>query len=209
MPHGVITLITGCMFSGKTTELLRRVDAVDSRRTIVFKHIIDTRYSANAVVTHGGLSYPAVVVDSASAMSDQIASDALLVGVDEAHFLDDPIIESVANLRQRGVNVVLTALNYDSWGNPFSVIRHLEKIADARIHLTATCASCGQQADRTQRTTPIVDGNMIGGAESYEPRCVGCWEAPPDVPRALPSTTKCEDRAGQEHATRCTKTGFP
>lgn len=178
LTRGVVTLITGCMFSGKTTELLRRVDGVDCGCAVVFKHVIDTRYAIDAVVSHGGKSCPAVVVEGSSAMPDRLGDGVSLVGVDEAHFLDDGIVGVVGGLSRLGIDVVLTSLNYDSWGSTFAVIERLGQIADARIVLTATCASCGEAADRTQRTTPIVDGNMIGGAESYEPRCPRCWYAP-------------------------------
>lgn len=178
IPRGSITLITGCMFSGKTTELLRRVEGTVSGRAVVFKHVIDTRYAIDAVVTHGGKSCTAVVVDGSSAMLRRIGDDASLVGVDEAHFLDNEIVEVVGGLRRKGLDVVLTALNYDSWGNEFPVVERIGVISDVRIILTATCALCGEPADRTQRTSPIINGNMIGGAESYEPRCARCWTRP-------------------------------
>ncbi len=176
--RGIVTLITGCMFSGKTTELLRRISGADSCRVVVFKHVIDTRYSIDAVVSHGGKSCDALVVDGSSAMLPRTTDGVSLVGVDEAHFLDDGIVEVVDRLRRRGIDVVLTSLNCDSWGHSFSVVERLGQIADAWIVLTATCATCGDAADRTQRTTPIIDGNMVGGAESYEPRCTRCWSAP-------------------------------
>jgi len=191
IPPGIITLITGCMFSGKTTELLRRIDGTESGHALLFKHVIDTRYAIDAVVSHGGKSCAAIVVDGSAAMLHRIPDDVSLVGVDEAHFLDDGIVAVVNGLRSSGIDVVLTSLNCDSWGNPFAVVDHLTQIADARIVLAASCASCGDAADRTQRTTPIVDGNMIGGAESYEPRCLRCWRPPETFHNTLSIDPSC------------------
>jgi len=185
LPRGLITLITGCMFSGKTTELLRRIDGVESGLALLFKHVIDTRYAIDAVVSHGGKSCAAIVVDGSAALLHRIPNDVSLVGVDEAHFLDNGVVAVVSELRRKGVDVVLTSLNCDSWGESFAVVDRLTQIADARIVLTASCAACGEASNRTQRTTPIIDGNMIGGAESYEPRCVRCWRPPETLHKTL------------------------
>jgi len=176
--RGMISLICGCMFSGKTTELLRRLDAAAAEISVVFKHVIDVRYARDSVVSHAGKSCPAVVVDGAHAILSAVPEGATLVAVDEAHFLDGSLVDVVTLLRDRGVNVVLTALDRDSWGRPFSVIEKLSTAADERAVLTATCAMCGVKATRTCRKTPIVNGYMIGGAESYEPRCCKCWQPP-------------------------------
>jgi thymidine kinase len=104
------------------------------------------------------------------------------VALDEAHFFNGGLDEIVADLKRRGIDVMLTSLDRDSWGRPFAVVEQLRRIADEQITLHAVCAKCGAQADRTQRLTPIIDGQMVGGPESYEPRCQNCWLPPPEKP---------------------------
>lgn len=180
--RGTVTLIGGCMFSGKTTELLRRLRACPPDATMVFKPVIDRRYRADAVVTHGGLAIPAISVRSADDLSSRLHSRIEIVALDEAHFFEPDLADLVGRLASDGVSVLLTALDRDSWGGPFLVIERLLALADEAIIRHATCARCGENADRTQRLTPITEGNMVGGAESYEPRCRSCWHPPPEPP---------------------------
>jgi thymidine kinase len=170
------------MFSGKTTELLRRIDRGDPNTTRVFKHVVDTRYSSDAVVSHAGESCPSVAVATADVLLGHVDDRASLVAVDEAHFFDPALVETVQLLRDRGVDVVLASLDRDSWGRPFAGVQRLAQIADGLERRTTSCARCGAEADRTQRLTPIVDGCLVGGSESYEPRCDKCWHAPPEPP---------------------------
>lgn len=180
--RGKVVLIVGCMFSGKTTELLRRVGSVPLEEVAVFKHHIDTRYLRRCVVAHNRRSCPAVPVFSPEDILKRITDETRLVAVDEAHFFDSGLVDVVKVIRGRGMEVVLTALDHDSWGRPFAVVDRLRAIASSVRELATLCARCGGIADRTQRLTPIIDRTMVGGAESYEPRCAGCWVPPPEPP---------------------------
>lgn len=180
--RGTITLIGGCMFSGKTTALLTLVDAAEPGQAAVFKPLLDTRYSANAVVSHGGKSCPATVIASPGEILEKLPSNAATVAVDEVHFFDIHLAPVAEALRDKGIDVILTALDLDSWGRPFPAVERLAAVADTRGALRATCARCGAEANHTQRTTPIEGGNMVGGAESYEPRCPACWHPPRESP---------------------------
>ncbi len=104
------------------------------------------------------------------------------IAIDEGHFFDEPLVGVVRDLRDRGVSCIITALDRDSWANPFPLIDQLSELADENILLHATCAQCGKEANRTQRLTPITDNNMVGGPESYEPRCRTCWQPPLEPP---------------------------
>ncbi len=177
---GSITFITGCMFSGKTTVLLRRLDAFDEATVRAFKHVIDDRYCANAVVSHGGLARPAVQVAAAAQILAHIDPPTRVVAVDEAHFFDLSLVDVIRTLAARDLYVLVTSLNLSSWGQPFAVTERLRTVADEAVDLTARCARCGRTADHTQRLAPIVDGNLVGGPESYEPRCAKCWRPPPE-----------------------------
>ena len=174
------TLITGCMFSGKTTQLLNKLAACPIGSAIAIRHRIDDRYRTDAIVSHDGRTFPAVTIRDASTLRRlHFDSRVRLVVIDEVHFLDDMLTEAIDLMARRGLNVLMAGLNLSSWGEPFA---HLESLADCVTRVVVRkgiCARCGGEADHTQRLTPIVDGRMVGGPESYEPRCARCWTPPP------------------------------
>ena len=177
------------MFSGKTTVLFRRLEQYPASAILAFKHVIDRRYSADEIVSHGGKAWPAVAIATVAEIPGRIrmghrfqTGGTRIVALDEAHFFDGALVPTAGDLTQRGIDVILTSLDLDSWGRPFAVAEELRAIADESLMLHAVCARCGAKADRTQRLTPIVDGNMVGGPESYEPRCQACWLPPPEHP---------------------------
>jgi len=182
--RGHLAVICGCMFSGKTTELLRRLAGCRPASALVFKHIIDNRYREDAIVSHGGKAYPATAIAHAHHIIDRIHEDMEIVAVDEAHFFDLSLVEVCRKMSALGKSVIITSLDRDSWGRPFPVAERLRSIANEPIVKRAICARCGAPADRTQRITPIINGDMVGGPESYEPRCKACWKPPPELPPA-------------------------
>ncbi len=192
---GHITLICGCMFSGKTTELIRRLEGLGPGEFAAFKHAIDRRYRADAIVSHSGLAVAALAVGNAEEIPQHIPRTTRVVAIDEAHFFGDGLSSVVEKLARAGLGLIITALEPDSWGRPFRVVAALKRMTDDVLPRTAICARCGAPADRTQRLTPIVDGQLVGGAESYEPRCVTCWAPPPEPP------------AGSQRMARASNTG--
>lgn len=179
---GVLTVIEGCMFAGKTTALFRFLEDYPPNVAIAFKQIIDRRYRPDAIVSHGGKAMPAIIITSAREVPAFIRPDTLAVAIDEGHFFDEVLVDVVRELAARGIDVFVTSLDRDSWGRPFPVAVRLCALADRPILLTAECSSCHAVADRTQRLTPIMDGDLVGGAESYAPRCQKCWSPPPEPP---------------------------
>ena len=183
--RGITTLIAGCMFSGKTRELLRRLRCHRLDRGMAFKHVIDFRYRKDAVVTHDGDHIPAVPVTDGREIIEKVRDGLEIVAIDEAHFFErgaGGLVDAVESLAKRGIHVVLTGLDLDSWGRPFVVMERLAEMVDEPIVMHASCARCGGLANRTQRTTPIINGQIIGGPESFEPRCETCWSPPPEPP---------------------------
>lgn len=178
-PRGRLTVIQGCMFSGKTTELLRRLDCSPPGETAAFKHVADNRYRDDAIVSHGGKAHPAVGLDDAASIPGRVRDRTKLVAIDEGHFFGPSLAECSRALTGRGIDVAIALLDLDSWGRPFPVAAELAAMADEPILKHAVCARCGGIGERTQRLTPIIDGNMVGGAESYQPRCRACWTPPP------------------------------
>jgi thymidine kinase len=170
------------MFSGKTTELLRRLRELPISSTLVFKHTIDRRYRADAIVTHNGTRRSAIPIESADKIESYLYSGIKVVAVDEAHFFELDLVSVVQGLVRRGIHVMITSLDRSSWGRPFALVDQLLEIADKPVRMQSVCARCGASADHTQRLTPIIDGNLVGGPESYEARCRRCWVPPPESP---------------------------
>jgi thymidine kinase len=180
-------VIAGCMSSGKTDELLRllRRAQVARRRVLLVRPDIDTRTPPEFAVSRSEARFPSTLVPLADPWRIQALAreqDADLVGIDEAEFFTQQIVEVVEALRRSGRHVVATGLNLDFAGRPFGPMPELMARADAVTMLTAICVICGETATRTQR---LVNGRpaaiddplvVIGGldtaaVETYEARC--------------------------------------
>ena len=186
MKRGKVTVIFGCMFSGKTTELLRRVRTRPAAEVRCFRHARDLRYHTDEMMSHAGEHFPARRVACARMIPEHVPPTATLVAIEEVHFFDPELPDVVRQLADKGVDVLLAGLDLNSWGNPLPQADALRPLGDELVHLRATCARCGAPAERTQRLTPIIDGNLIGGPESFEPRCVNCWHPPPEPEQPMP-----------------------
>ncbi|MCY4523056.1 MAG: thymidine kinase [Caldilineaceae bacterium] len=189
---GDIEVICGSMFSGKTEELLRRLRLarVAGQRTQLFKPVIDDRYSSDSVVTHDGTpSQGATNADDASDLLAKVESGSNVVGVDEAHFFDDRLVDVCVYLAHRGKRVVAAGLDQDYRGNPFNPMPRLMAVAADVTKMHAICIVCKRRASRTQRLingqparidSPLI---LIGGKESYEARCSNCHSVPGKIIR--------------------------
>jgi len=177
---GRLILIRGCMFSGKSERLLDRLRSAraEQRTAVAFKHASDDRYAAAQIVTHNGRRDDATAIGDPAAILE-LADDAAWIGIDEAQFFGDALVEVCRTLVQQGREVVVAGLDLDSWGQPFGPMPALAAIADEIVDAHGRCARCGATADHTQRLAPVEGQKMVGGPESYEPRCAACFEAPP------------------------------
>ncbi|MGS0972652.1 MAG: thymidine kinase [Candidatus Izemoplasmataceae bacterium] len=179
---GWIEVISGPMFAGKTEELLRRVKRLEYARKniVVFKPLIDNRFSEGEVVSHNNNRTKSVNISKAIDIFKYVDKTTDVVAIDEVQFLDEEavsIIEYLANQKKR---VIVSGLDRDFRGEPFSFMPKLLSIAEYVTKLTAICVKCGSPATRTQRMVngkpakyndPIV---LIGAEESYEARCRSC-----------------------------------
>jgi len=170
------------MFSGKTTELLRRIAARPAGEVLAVKHEIDTRFAQGAIVSHAGKALPAVSVALAGEIIRLVAPRTTLIAIDEAHFFDAGLVDVASQLRDRRLDVAIASLEPDSWARAFPINERLRGVADECIICRAICARCGAVADRTQRLTAIVGGQMVVDPSNYEPRCVKCWRPPRESP---------------------------
>ena len=174
---GRIEVVCGSMFSGKTEELIRRMKrAVFAHQKVeIFKPAIDTRYSDEDVVSHDSNSIRSTPVDSSASIL-LLSSDIDVVGIDEAQFLDDGLVDVCNQLANRGVRVINAGLDMDFKGVPFGPIPALCAIADDVTKVHAICVKCGNLAYLSHR---IVSGDkrvMLGEQTEYEPLCRECYQ---------------------------------
>ena len=179
--RGKLTVITGPMFSGKTTRLIKEVQkASKGRRVILFKSEIDDRYSSSEVVSHDGISLPALILPRGQgcikALS-QAAKSYDVIAIDEAQFWagTQGFSEALDGLASNSKQVYAATLNRDSDGDPFNVAKELMAYADRICLLSARCSKCGSRAGFSQRMKNGVEtygkGFLVAGSAAYEARC--------------------------------------
>ena len=176
---GWIEVIAGCMFSGKTEELIRRLRRAEiaKQKVMIFKPKIDTRFSAKAIVSHSDLSLPSLLIE----VSDEIlilAEDAQVVGIDEAQFFPIGLVEVCDTLANQGKRVIVAGLDQDYKGVPFEPMPQLLAIAEYITKTLAICVVCGNPADKTQRKTYSSERVIVGASDIYEARCRKCHFIP-------------------------------
>lgn len=179
VPHdtGWIEVITGCMFSDKTEELIRRLNRATyaKQRVKIFKPRIDARYAPDSVVSHSKQELTAVAVDDAHEILEH-AADADVIGIDEAQFFGPPVVGVAERLANEGKRVVVAGLDQDYLGRPFEPMPHLMAVAEYVTKNLAICMLCGNPADRSQRLVRRDATVVVGGTESYEARCRRCFD---------------------------------
>ncbi len=165
------------MFSGKTARLIGLLAAAqaEGRRAVAIKHALDARYHSGQLATHDGRTFPALVASDAATV-EVLARDADAVGVDETQFFGRALIPVAERLIASGRDVALAGIDHDVWGQNFPPLPDLKRIADEVFQLTMPCTRCGRPSPFTQRVTPVVNGNLVGGPRDFEPRCAACFE---------------------------------
>lgn len=183
---GYVEVITGCMFAGKTEELIRRIKVLEyaKKNVVVFKPKIDSRYSENEVISHAGSRTASVNVKNSSEIKKYIQNNADIevIAIDEIQFFDDDIALLIDELARDGMRVMCAGLDTNFRAEPFGIMPTLVTTAEFVTKLTAVCTQCGAPATRTQR---LVNGKpakyndptiLVGASESYEARCRHCHE---------------------------------
>ncbi|MBL7014018.1 MAG: thymidine kinase [Candidatus Marinimicrobia bacterium] len=178
---GWIEVICGSMFSGKTEELIRRLKRAEiaQMKVEIYKPKIDSRYSAEHIVSHNQLKMKSVMVHSASDILD-LAKDAEVVGIDEAQFFGDDLVQVCHELAKNNKRVVVAGLDTDYKGNPFGPMPNIMCEADYLDKLRAICIQCGNPATYSQRLTLDNSQVVIGETDVYEARCRNCYKSPED-----------------------------
>lgn len=185
---GSVEVITGSMFCGKTEELIRRLRraTIAKQKIQVFKPVIDNRYAYSKVTSHAGSDIEAFPINNSTELLEHLDPEATVIGIDEAQFFDQGIVDVANHLADRGLRVIVTGLDTDFRGEPFSCMPVMIAKADKVDKLSAICMVCGEPATRTQR---LIDGRpahynepivVVGASNMYEARCRRCHDVPRD-----------------------------
>ena len=174
---GSIEVIAGGMFSGKTEELLRRVrrEVYAGKFVQLFKHALDDRYAVEHVVTHDQTALPCIPVQSSNDILTHMREETRVVGVDEANFFDENLVDIVQALADRGLKVLLAGLDMDFRRVPFGPMPSLLAIADDVTKIRAVCITCGEMANYSYRCDGSDDVVHVGSTDAYEARCRSCY----------------------------------
>jgi thymidine kinase len=181
---GWIEVIAGSMFSGKSEELIRRLNRarIARQKVQVFKPKIDARYSDEEIASHSGQTHLSVPVATTAEMMSHIDEDTQVVGIDEGQFFDEEIIDAVNKLADDGKRVIVAGLDQDFKGTPFEPMPRLLAIAEFITKIHAICVKCGATANFTQRTVESDALVEVGAADKYEARCRKCFVPHADAP---------------------------
>ena len=173
---GWIEVVCGSMFSGKTEELIRRLNRarIANQKVEIFKPAVDTRYDEEDVVSHNSNAVKSNPVQNASQILFY-AEDFEVVGIDEAQFFDDELISVCNELANRGKRVIVAGLDMDFTGKPFGPIPKLMAIAEYVTKVHAICIRCGNLAQYSHRIAKDEKLVLLGETDAYEPLCRKCF----------------------------------
>ena len=174
---GWIEVITGCMFSGKTEELIRRVKRahIANQKVQIFKPSRDVRYSSEEVVSHDRRAIESILIPNIKALPEHLKEDTEVIALDEVQFFTDDILGMVEDLALDGKRVIAAGLDLDFRGIPFGPVPKLMAIAEYVTKVHAICPHCGNLATHSYRLTAETETVLVGEKESYEPRCRKCY----------------------------------
>jgi thymidine kinase len=175
--RGWIEVVCGSMFSGKTEELIRRINRarIAKQNVEIFKPAVDTRYCDENVISHDERTIKSTPVDAAESILLFVGEDANVVGIDEAQFFGDELVEVCTTLANRGIRVVVAGLDMDYLGQPFGAMPKLMAVAEYVTKVHAICMQCGNPAQFSHRTADNHKLVMLGETESYQPLCRVCY----------------------------------
>jgi thymidine kinase len=168
---GWIEVICGCMFSGKTEELIRRLNRakIANLPIKVFKPKLDNRYHHKDIVSHNANSFQAISIDKSIEILS-LVEDATVVGIDETQFFDNEIVEVCNSLANKGIRVIIAGLDMDYKGKPFGPMPYLLAVAEYVTKLHAICSVSGDTASFSYRKQGENTTILLGEKDKYEAR---------------------------------------
>jgi len=175
---GWIEVICGCMFSGKSEELIRRLRRafIAKQEVKVFKPCLDNRYHDSLIASHNQQTIPSILIEKAEDIYKHISDTTQVVGIDEVQFLRDKLVDVCCELADRGIRVICAGLDLDYRGEPFHPVPELLAVAEYITKQLAICVKCGNPASRTQRLVRSKELILVGAEGAYEARCRLCHE---------------------------------
>lgn len=174
--RGWIEVICGSMFSGKTEELIRRLKRakIANLKVKIFKPSIDIRYNQTTVISHDSNFIDSISVDNSQSVL-ALSESVDIVGIDEAQFFDNEIVNVCETLALQGIRIIVAGLDMDYKGRPFGPMPQLLAVADFITKLHAICVRCGNIANMSYRKSANEDQVFLGEQDVYEPRCRKCY----------------------------------
>jgi thymidine kinase len=175
---GWIEVVCGPMFSGKSEELIRRLRRAEiaRQRVQIFKPGIDQRYSSDHIVSHNDTRIHSDCVTTAAEVANKLDLRTEVIGIDEAQFLGEPMVDLVVRWADMGKRIIIAGLDTDYLGRPFHPMPELLAVADEITKTLAICMQCGNPAKHTQRLIASEDLIVVGAEGMYEARCRRCFE---------------------------------
>lgn len=184
---GWIEVIVGSMFSGKSEELIRRLNRarIARQKVQVFKPKIDARYSVEEIASHSGQTHGSMPVSSTAELLDLVEPDTQVIGIDEGQFFDAVLVDAVNELARSGRRVIVAGLDQDYTGKPFEPMPQLLAVAEFITKTHAICVKCGSTANYSQRTVQSNERVEVGASDKYEARCRKCFVPHSDKPTEI------------------------
>lgn len=184
--NGTLEVICGCMSSGKSEELIRRLRraTIAKQKVIVFKPGIDDRSESDKIESRNGVLYEAIPISNLTDINNHLDEEIKVIAFDEVQFFSEDLISLIRNLVSSGRRIIAAGLDTDFRGEAFNIIAPLLAEADRVTKLDAVCMQCGGRATRSQRfinsepapyNAPQI---VVGGDEMYEARCRSCHTVP-------------------------------
>jgi thymidine kinase len=194
---GWIEVVCGPMFSGKSEELIRRLRRAEiaRQRVQIFKPGIDQRYSDDHIVSHSDSKIASEGVKDWKELEQKLDWRTEVIGIDEAQFLGEGIVDYVVKLADLGKRIIIAGLDTDFLGRPFHPMPELLAVADEITKTLAICIQCGNPAKHTQRLVNSEDLVVVGAAGMYEARCRRCFE--PNVAKLIEKREKTAAALGR------------
>ncbi len=174
--RGWIEVVAGSMFSGKTEELIRRLNRakIAKQKVEIFKPKVDTRYSNDDVVSHDSNAIRSTPVETAANIL-LLSSDVDVIGIDEAQFFDEGLADVCNELANQGIRIIVAGLDMDFQGKPFGPIPGLMATAEYVTKVHAVCMQCGNLAQYSHRLSDTDKLVLLGEKDAYEPLCRVCY----------------------------------
>lgn len=174
---GWIEIVTGCMFSGKSEELIRRLKRaqIANQSVVCFKPKKDDRYADEQVVSHDKNAQESIPIEDSREILQHVEQFTNVVGIDEAQFFDEEIVNITQKLALTGKRVVVAGLDLDFRGMPFGPMPALMAVAEYVTKVHAICPHCGNLATHSYRLSEETETVVIGEKDKYEPRCRMCY----------------------------------